>query len=168
VVAAAVILPVEYQNKRINDSKQLSPLERQELFIEIKNRALCYAIEVVGWKQIDQMGILNASKLAMRRAVLKLDPQPDFLISDAVAVNVMEIPQKAMVKADERVFSVAAASILAKVYRDQLMLKYHQKYPEYGFEKHMGYGTKVHLEAIKKYGACQIHRQSFSPFTSNS
>ncbi len=165
VVAAAIILPEGYRNDSIKDSKQLTTLEREQLFVELKNVALSYALGVVGWKQIDVMGILNASKLAMRRAVLSLDPQPDFLISDAVPVNVMELPQKAMVKADEKVFSVAAASILAKVHRDQLMLKYHKKYPEYGFADHMGYATKIHLEAIQKHGPCQIHRQSFSPFS---
>ncbi len=164
VVAAAVILPIDYKNALIQDSKKLTALEREELFIEIKNTAISFGIGVVGWKQIDVMGILNASKLAMRQAVLKLNPTPDFLISDAVAVNVMELSQKAMVKADEKVFSVAAASILAKVHRDRLMQKYDQKYPEYGFAQHMGYGTKVHLEAIKKHGACPIHRMSFRPF----
>jgi len=139
-------------------------MQREKLFVEIKQVALSFGIGVLGWKQIDQMGILNASKLAMRRAVLALGLPPDFLISDAVPVNVMELPQKAMVKADEKVFCVAAASILAKVHRDHLMMKYHKKYPEYGFADHMGYGTKAHLEAIKRHGGCQIHRRSFSPF----
>ncbi len=165
VVAGAVIFPEGYKNAIIKDSKQHTPMDRERLFVEIKNAALSWAVGVVGWKQIDEMGILNASKLAMRRAILKLDPTPDFIISDAVALNVMEIPQKAMVKADESVFSVAAASILAKVHRDKLMMNYHKKYPEYGFDQHMGYATEVHLSAIKKHGACQIHRLSFSPFT---
>ncbi len=164
VVAAAVILPKDYKNPLIDDSKKLTPLERKRLFVEIKNVAVSFGIGVVGWKQIDAMGILNASKLAMRRAVLSLNPQPDFLISDAVPVNVMELPQKTMVKADEKVLCVAAASILAKVHRDQLMQKYHKKYPEYGFDQHMGYGTKAHLEAIEKHGGCLIHRRSFAPF----
>jgi ribonuclease HII len=165
VVAAAVIFPAGYRNKGIRNSKELTALQREELFVEIKNKALSWAVGVVGWKQIDEMGILNASKLAMRQAILKLDPAPDFILSDAVGLNIMGIPQKAIIKADETVFCVAAASILAKVHRDRLMLGYHKKYPEYGFAEHMGYGTEVHLSAIKLHGACPIHRLSFSPFS---
>lgn len=165
VVAAAAIFPSEYRNSAIADSKQLTAVEREQLFVEIKNSALSWAVGVVGWRQIDEMGILNASKLAMRRAILKLDPAPDFILSDAVGLNIMGIAQKAIIKADESIFCVAAASILAKVHRDRLMMNYHKKYPEYGFAQHMGYATKVHLSAIKKHGACQIHRKSFSPFT---
>ena len=165
VVAAAAIFPEAYRNKAIKNSKELSPMERERLFAEIKNAALSWAVGVVGWRQIDEMGILNASKLAMRQAVLKLDPAPDFILSDAVGLNIMGIPQKAVIKADETIFCVAAASILAKVHRDRLMLNYHKKYPQYGFDRHMGYATEVHLSAIKKHGACPIHRQSFSPFT---
>ena len=163
VVAAAVIFPEKYRNKDIRDSKKLTDIRREQLFVEIKNSALSYAVGIVGWKQIDEMGVLKASKLAMRQAVLKLDPAPDFLITDAVAINVTGIPQKAIIKADESVFCVAAASILAKVTRDRLMLGYHKKYPKYGFDQHMGYGTELHLTTIKKHGPCQIHRMSFSP-----
>lgn len=162
VVAAAVIFDTSYKNPKINDSKKLTPIEREQLFVEIKNSALSYAIGIVGWKQIDEMGILNASKLAMRQAVLKLDPKPNFILSDAVAINVMDIPQMALIKGDEKVFCIAAASILAKVTRDHLMMSYHKKFPEYGFARHMGYGTEIHLNAIKKHGPCQIHRMSFS------
>ena len=165
VVAAAVIFSADLKNPHITDSKQLNGLEREQLYVEIKNNALSWTVGVVGWRQIDEMGILNASKLAMRQAILKLDPAPDFILSDAVGLNIMGIPQKAVVKADESIFCVAAASILAKVHRDRLMLNYHKKFPEYGFDQHMGYATKVHLDAIKKHGACQIHRKSFSPFT---
>lgn len=165
VVAAAVIFPEKYRNMAIKNSKILSVLERERLFVEIKNNALSWTVGVVGWKQIDEMGILNASKLAMRQAIMKLDPAPDFILSDAVGLNIMGIPQKAVVKADESIFCVAAASILAKVHRDKLMMNYHQKYPQYGFDQHMGYATEIHLNAIKKHGACQIHRKTFSPFT---
>jgi len=165
VVAAAVIFPEHYKNKFIRNSKELTPLQREQLFVEIKNNALSYAVGVVGWKQIDEMGILNASKLAMRQAILRLDPAPDFILSDAVGLNIMDIPQKALIRADESVFCVAAASIIAKVHRDHLMMGYHKKYPEYGFEQHMGYGTELHLSAIKEHGACPIHRLSFSPFS---
>lgn len=164
VVAAAVIFPEGFRHSEINDSKQLTEVNRERLFIEIKNTAVSYAVGIVGWKDIDKIGILNASKLAMRRAILKLDPRPDFILTDAVPVNVMEIPQQALVKGDARCVSIAAASIIAKVSRDRLMHKYHKKFPEYGFDQHMGYGTKVHLKAIQKYGPCQIHRLSFKPF----
>lgn len=167
VVAAAAIFPEHYGNEHIRNSKALTPIQRERLFVEIKNHALSWAVGVVGWKQIDEMGILNASKLAMRQAILKLDPAPDFILSDAVGLNIMNIPQKAIIKADENIFCVAAASILAKVHRDRLMIKYHQKYPDYGFDRHMGYATEIHLEAIKKHGACLIHRQSFAPFATD-
>ena len=165
VVAAAVIFPADYKNPLINDSKQLTPLQRAQLFVEIRNAALSYAVGIIQPSKIDEMGILNATKLAMRQSILKLDPRPDFILTDAVPVNVMDVPQKPMVKGDARVFSIAAASILAKVTRDELMIKYDKKYPHYGFAEHMGYGTEVHLTAIKKHGACKIHRMSFSPFT---
>ena len=165
VVAAAVIFPEAYRHASITDSKKLSVLQREQLFIEIKHHALSWALGVVGWRQIDEMGILNASKLAMRQAVLKLSPSPDFILSDAVGLNVMGIAQKALVKADESIFCVAAASILAKVHRDKLMIQYHKKYPHYGFNQHMGYATKSHLDAIRKHGACPIHRRSFSPLS---
>jgi ribonuclease HII len=165
VVAAAVIFDEHYNNPKINDSKQIALIEREQLFIEIKNSALSYAVGVVGWKQIDEIGILNAAKLAMRQAVMKLNPIPDFVLTDAVAINIPEIPQKAIIKGDGKVFSIAAASIIAKVSRDRLMMDYHKKYPEYGFDQHMGYGTEVHLSAIKKHGACPIHRMSFAPFS---
>lgn len=168
VVAAAVIFDKNYKNSKIQDSKILNPIEREQLFIEIKNAALSYALGIVGWKQIDEMGILNASKLAMRQAIMRLDPAPDFIVVDAVAINVPDIPQKAIIKGDQKVFSVAAASILAKVSRDHLMLNYHKKYPQYGFGQHMGYGTEIHLNAIKKHGPCLIHRMSFAPLRGNS
>lgn len=163
VVAAAVIFRESYQNKAIQDSKKLTTLQREQLFIEIKNNALTYAVGTISNKQIDQLGILNATKLAMRHAVLKLDPLPDFILSDAVPLNITDIPQKAIIKGDQKVFCIAAASIIAKVTRDHLMLKYHKKYPQYGFDRHMGYGTKFHFETIKKHGPCAIHRMSFAP-----
>jgi len=168
VVAGAILLPADYKNPKINDSKQLSAIERELLFSELKNTALSYAVGVVGWKQIDEMGILNATKLAMRQAVLKLIPCPDFILSDAVALNVPDVPQMARIKGDATVFSIAAASIIAKVSRDKLMMNYHKKYPQYGFNEHMGYGTEVHLKAIEEHGPCPIHRLSFSPFTGRS
>ncbi|PIZ72330.1 ribonuclease HII [Candidatus Peregrinibacteria bacterium CG_4_10_14_0_2_um_filter_43_11] len=163
VVAAAVIFDPDYHNDAIHDSKQLTALQREQLFIEIKNTALSYAVAIISQAKIDEIGILNASKLAMRQAVLKLDPTPDFILTDAVALNIMGIPQEAIVKGDQKVFCIAAASILAKVTRDHLMQKYHQKYPVYGFDQHMGYGTELHMTAIKTHGPCPIHRMSFTP-----
>jgi len=165
VVAAAVIFPADYTNPQINDSKQLTALERSRLFVEIKNNAISYAVASITPAKIDEMGILNATKLAMRQAIMKLDPRPDFILTDAVPVNVMDIAQKPIVKGDAKVFSIAAASILAKVTRDEMMVKYAKKYPQYSFGEHMGYGTELHLGAIKKHGASPIHRKSFSPFT---
>ena len=166
VVTAAVILPPDYRNSEINDSKQLTPLQREKLFVDIKNAALSYAVGVVSPKEIDEIGILNATKLAMRQAVSRLDPQPDFILIDAVSINLDGIPQMAIIKGDEKIFSIAAASILAKVTRDRLMMKYHQKFPEYGFDQHMGYGTEVHLKAILKHGPSPIHRMTFAPLKS--
>ena len=166
VVAAAVIFPDGYRNKEIQDSKKLTGLKREQLFIEIKNTAISYATGIVGWREIDKMGILDATKLAMRRAVMKLDPKPDFILTDAVAINVTGIPQQAIIHGDAIVFSIAAASIIAKVSRDKLMLKYDKKYPKYSFGDHMGYGTEIHLKAIEKHGACPIHRITFSPLNS--
>lgn len=166
VVAAAVILPADYRNAKINDSKKLTPLERETLFIEIKNAAVCFAVAAVGPRAIDKTDILAASKLAMRQAVLKLSPAPDFILTDATPLNIMGIPQQAIVRGDATVFSIAAASIIAKVTRDRLMREYHKKYPQYGFDQHVGYGTEVHLSAIKKHGPCPIHRMSFAPLHS--
>ncbi len=165
VVAAAVIMTDGYKNELINDSKQLTAMQREQLFVEIKNSALSYAVGVITPSKIDEMGILNATKLAMRQAINKLDPTPDFILTDAVPVNIMDTPQMPIIKGDEKVFSIAAASIIAKVHRDHLMMKYDKKYPNYSFANHMGYGTEVHLSAIKKHGACPIHRKSFSPFS---
>jgi len=167
VVAAAVIFSADYKNPLINDSKQLTALQRSQLFVEIKNAAVSYAVAVIPASKIDAMGILNATKLAMRQAIMKLDPRPEFILTDAVPVNVMDVPQKPIVKGDAKVFSIAAASILAKVTRDEMMVKYAKKYPAYGFDAHMGYGTEVHLSAIKKHGASPIHRKSFSPFATD-
>ncbi len=164
VAAAAVIFPAGFRHSGINDSKQLSALERERLFVEIQSSAVSWAVVMIHARKIDEMGILNAAKLAMRQAVLKLDPQPDFILIDALALNVMGIAQKGIVRGDATVLSIAAASILAKVTRDRWMAAQHKKHPQYGFDKHMGYGTPEHLEAIRKYGPCALHRMSFSPF----
>lgn len=165
VVAAAVILPADYRHPGINDSKKLTPLQREDLFEEITHHAVSWAVAAVSAAEIDKTDILIASKKAMRQAVQKLDPPPDFVLTDAVALNIPGIPQKAIIKGDATVFVIAAASILAKVTRDRLMRRCHDKYPQYGFDSHMGYGTELHLSAIKKHGPCPLHRISFAPFS---
>lgn len=167
VVAAAVILPLpagEDCNPRLpglDDSKKLTTLQRETLAVQIRSSAVSFAIGEASPREIDRMNILEASKLAMRRAVMKLKPAPDFLLLDAVTINVPEIPQLALIKGDARCASIAAASILAKVHRDALMVKLAKKYPVYGFERHFGYPTTAHYAALQQHGFCPVHRQSF-------
>lgn len=146
----------------VKDSKQLSARKREEFYkILIKHPAMKWGIGIVSEKVIDKINILEATKLAMIKAVRKLKKRPDFLILDGKMEINLPIPQKSIVKGDEKVFSCALASIIAKVTRDRIMLNYHKKYPQYGFDRHKGYPTKCHYSAIRKYGPCQIHRKSF-------
>ena len=161
VFAACVILPKGCIISGINDSKKLSPKKRDELFDIICEKALCYNISSVDEKTIDEINILNATYLAMNRAVEGMKIQPDFVLIDGNSIKDMTIPHQTVVKGDSKSISIAAASILAKVSRDRLMLEYDKKYPEYGFAAHKGYGTKAHYEAIEKFGICEIHRRSF-------
>ena len=163
VVAAAVILPLEEEKRilGINDSKKLSAKKREALAEQIKGRALCYAIEEVGEETIDEINILQATRLAMKRAIEKLTPPPDFVLTDGNMTLDIDIQQQSIVKGDALVASIGAASILAKVYRDALMNSYAQIYPWYGFERNAGYGTKEHIQAIKERGICKIHRKTF-------
>ncbi len=148
----------------IRDSKQLSAKKREELFkIITKDKNIKWGIGIVSEKVVDKINILEATKLAMKKAVAQFKNKPDFLILDGkMAIN-LPIPQKSIIKADGKVFSCAAASILAKVARDRIMLRYHKKYPQYRFDLHKGYGTKLHLRLLKKHGPCPIHRKSFAP-----
>ena len=163
VVAAAVILPLEEEKRilGINDSKKLSEKKREYLAEKIKETAVAYAIEEVGEETIDEINILQATRLAMKRAIEKLSPCPDFVLTDGNMTLDITIPQKSIVKGDALVASIGAASILAKVYRDKLMEEYAQVYPYYGFEHNAGYGTKEHIEAIREMGICKIHRKTF-------
>jgi len=167
VVAAVVMInpKSKIQNLKIKDSKKLTPQKRKELFKILTNHhQIEWGIGRVSEKVIDKINILEATKLAMKRAIEKLKKRPDFLILDGkMELKNCKIPQKSIVKADEKVFSCAAASILAKVYRDKIMKGYHQKYPKYGFDRHKGYPTKLHRKMLKKYGPCKIHRKSFKP-----
>ncbi len=161
VCAAAVILPKNTIIEGVNDSKKLTEKKREALFDVIKETALSYSIAWASVEEIESMNILNAAMLAMKRAVEGLDVKADFAYIDGNKTPPIDIPCEAVVKGDANSMSIAAASILAKVSRDRLMLEYAKQYPEYGFEKHKGYGTKVHTEAILKYGECPIHRPSF-------
>jgi len=161
VVAACAILPPGVLIERINDSKKLTQAVREELFEEIKEKAVAYGIGIVDNETIDEINIYEATKKAMCLALENMQIKPDYLIIDAVKLNV-DIPQMAVPKADMNSISVAAASILAKVTRDRLMDELDKVHSGYGFAKHKGYGTKEHLEAIQEKGLCPIHRRSFT------
>ena len=160
VCGAAVVMPAGLSIEGINDSKKLSEKKRRLLYAEILENALTYCIVFVDNKEIDEINILQARFKAMRLAVAGLSLQPDFVLVDG-NVNPLDMPSAAITKGDSKSFSIACASILAKVARDELMLEYHAKYPEYGFDRHKGYGTKAHIEAIGIYGLTEIHRRSF-------
>lgn len=161
VYAAAVILPVGTEIAGLNDSKKLSEKKREELFDIINDVAISISVGTASEKEIDEINILNATFLAMKRAVEGLEISPDYAIIDGNRVPNLEIPTETVVKGDGKVMSVAAASIIAKVSRDRFMLKMAEQYPEYQFEKHKGYGTRLHYEMIEKYGVSPIHRSSF-------
>ncbi|MCD8222425.1 MAG: ribonuclease HII [Clostridiales bacterium] len=161
VVAGAVILPEDCEILFLNDSKKLSEARREALYPEIQEKASAWAVGIAGWERIDEINILQATYEAMREAIRKLSLQPDLLLNDAVTIPEVTIPQIPIIKGDAKSVSIAAASILAKVTRDHLMREYDKIYPEYGFAKHKGYGTAEHIAAIKKYGPCPIHRQTF-------
>ena len=161
VCAAAVIMPYGIIIDGVNDSKKLTEKKRELLFDTIKEKSLCYGIAFSDEKEIDEVNILNATFLAMKRAVKSLKIQPDLILVDGNRLPDFDIPAKTIVKGDSLSHSIACASILAKVTRDRLMKELSKKYPEYSFEKHKGYGTKAHYEAIKANGICEIHRRTF-------
>ncbi len=162
VVAAAVVFESESAvPSGVDDSKKLARKRREELAGLIKERALTYAIAEVGPEEVDRINILESTKKAMLKAVGKLDPAADFLLIDAVRLTGCPLPQKSIIKGDSASASIAAASIIAKVYRDEMMRDLDSVYPQYGFAKHVGYGTPEHLEAIRIHGPCEIHRKTF-------
>lgn len=161
VVAGAVILPKDCSLLYLNDSKKLSEKKREALYEKIMETAVAVGIGYNTPARIDEINILQATYEAMREAVGNLSRTPDLLLNDAVTIPEMEIPQVPIIKGDAKSISIAAASIVAKVTRDRLMVKYDAVYPEYGFASHKGYGTAMHREAIKKYGPTPIHRKSF-------
>ncbi len=161
VVTAAVILPEDFSILGVNDSKKLSEKRRDELFEQIKEAAVAYSIGIRDNHDIDRINILEATKEAMTEAVRGLDVRPDHLLIDALTLKDVDIPQTGIVKGDANSVSIAAASILAKVTRDRMMVDYHESYPDYAFDKNKGYGTKAHYEGLDKAGASPIHRMSF-------
>lgn len=161
VCAAAVILPEGVIIDGVNDSKKLSEKKRESLFDVIREQALSYSIAYATVDEIEEINILNATMLAMRRAIDGLDIKADYAMIDGNKIPPIDIDAECIVKGDAKSMSIACASILAKVSRDRLLYKYAEEYPMYGFDKHKGYGTKVHREAILKYGPCPYHRKSF-------
>ena len=161
VAAGAVILPADVRILRLNDSKKLSPKVRDELFDEIKEKAIAWNVAVVSPARIDEINILQATYEAMQEAIDGLSTVPGVLLNDAVSIPGISIRQVPIIKGDAKSISIAAASILAKVTRDRMMEEYGRVYPEYGFEKHKGYGTAAHMDAIRRLGPCPIHRRTF-------
>lgn len=161
VCAAAVILPENKVIDGVNDSKKLSKKKREALFDVICETARSYSIAYASVEEIEELNILNATMLAMKRAVEGLDIKADYAMIDGNRTPDLEIESEFIIKGDAKSMSVACASILAKVSRDRLLYEYAKEYPQYGFEKHKGYGTKAHTEALKEYGPCPYHRMSF-------
>ncbi len=162
VVAACVILPEDCLIEGVNDSKKLSAEKRERLYDIIIEKAVSVGVGIIDEKTIDEINILNATKLAMKKAAEQVKPVPDLLLVDAVKLDNIDIPQMPIIKGDALSLSIAAASIIAKVTRDRLIDEADSIYPTYGFKDHKGYGTPQHIEAIKKYGICPIHRISFT------
>jgi ribonuclease HII len=164
VVAAAVMLPEGFRLSLVDDSKKLTPEEREEVFAEITVRTdVCWAVAVVEHEEIDRYNILRATHEAMRRAVLALAMQAEHALIDGLPVRPFPVPHTAIVKGDGQCKSIAAASIVAKVTRDRIMIRLDAEYPWYGFAQHKGYATELHLERLKVHGPCPIHRRSFLP-----
>jgi ribonuclease HII len=163
VVAAAVILPRRCQFAGLNDSKQLTEMERERLYDEIRQRAVGIGVGQANEREIDAMNILEATRLAMGRAIQALPVMPDYLLLDAIELSAVSLPQRAIIKGDTLSASIAAASVVAKVTRDRLMGDYHRRYPQYNFQAHKGYGTAEHLRMLAMHGPCAIHRRSFRP-----
>ncbi len=161
VVAAAVILPKHECIEGVNDSKKLSESKRERLYDDIVKSAICVGVGISDVDVIEKVNILNATKLAMKEAISNLSITPDYVLIDGNQKIDIDIPFETVVSGDAKSESIAAASIIAKVTRDRMLIDFDSKYPEYGFAKHKGYGTKAHIEAIKKYGLTPIHRPSF-------
>ena len=163
LVVAGVIFPKGFYDERINDSKQLSEKKREELYDLVIENALAYSIQIIDEKEVDELNVYQASRQGMIRAICDLENlecKPDFALTDAMPLGDV-IKHHSIIKGDAKSISIAAASVIAKVTRDRMLIEYDKTYPEYGFAKHKGYGTKAHIEAIGKYGLTDIHRPSF-------
>ncbi len=167
VVAAAVILDDLHPIAGLADSKKLTPARREKLYDEIRAKALCFCIAEASVEEIDRLNILQATMLAMRRAVMGLRLKPVMVLVDGNRLPVLDVPAEAIVKGDALVPSISAASILAKVHRDRWCVQVHEEFPQYGFAGHKGYGTAVHMAALREHGACVHHRRSFAPVAQN-
>lgn len=161
VVAGAVILPKDLKILYLNDSKKLTEKRREELYLEIQEKAFSWNVGIVGPDVIDQINILQATYEAMRQAVGGLSVKPDVLLNDAVVIPGLSMHQEKIIHGDAKSLSIAAASVMAKVTRDHMMMEYDRLFPEYGFGKNKGYGTAVHIQALREYGPCPIHRRTF-------
>ena len=162
VVVASVIMPKDSMIEHVNDSKKVTEKRREELYDIILNEAIAYGVGIIDEKEIDEINILNATKKGLTNSLKELKVKPDLIIVDALkGIDTLQIPYMSIVKGDAKCYSISAASIIAKVTRDRIMRKYDEIYPEYGFEKHKGYGTAAHIAKIKEIGPCPIHRNSF-------
>ena len=163
LVVGGVIFPKGFYDERINDSKKLTEKKREALYDFIIEKALAYDIEVISVEEVDKLNVYEASRTGMRRIIERIGVKPDFALTDAMPLGDDAIDHLSIIKGDAKSMSIGGASILAKVTRDRIMKDYAKIYPEYGFEKHKGYVTKAHKEALAKYGICPIHRRSFKP-----
>lgn len=163
VVIASVIMPADSMIEGVNDSKKISEKKREKIYEQIIEEAISYGVAIIDQDEIDEINILNATKKGLTMSLKELTQKPDLILVDALNhIDTLGIPYDSIIKGDAKCYSIAAASIIAKVTRDRIMREWDKVYPEYGFEKHKGYGTSAHITAIKQYGLCPIHRKSFT------
>ena len=163
VVIASVIMPADSMIEGVNDSKKVSEKKREKLYDQIIEEAISYGVAIIGQDEIDNINILNATKKGLTMSLKELTVKPDLILVDALEhIDTLGIPYESIIKGDAKAYSIAAASIIAKVTRDRIMREWAEVYPQYGFEVHKGYGTAKHIAAIKEHGICQIHRKSFT------
>lgn len=163
VVVASVIMPADSMIEGVNDSKKISEKKREELYEKIIKEAISYGVAIIGQDEIDEVNILNATKKGLTISLQELTQKPDLILVDALNhIDTLGIPYDSIIKGDAKCYSIAAASIIAKVTRDRIMREWDKIYPEYGFEKHKGYGTASHIKAIREFGLCPIHRKTFT------
>ena len=162
VVVASVIMPKDSMIEGFNDTKKISESKREMLYEKIIEEAVSYGVAIIDQKEIDELNILNATKKALTTSLKELKVRPDIILVDALdRIDTLQIPYQSIIKGDAKAYSIAAASIIAKVTRDRIMRQWDEIYPQYGFERHKGYGTAAHIAAIKEYGICPLHRLSF-------